>query len=248
MPVPTSRGGGKLVLEPPEEPLARRVVGAAALRDMLLASPFSSHSRIQLDLLHIFKQFSEGQPCLPELDWAHVAQGRVDPRVVAGPHPLVDPLPQMLGVGKRLAVDEPLFRLLLADSITALSYGQPFSDRDLSMPNTSSISSIEALANSLPRSVWKTWMSDRGDPTVANAAFTRPESCRSPTECPTISRCRGRPADRRSSTSARCARMSGRLRHGCEARARRSACRAGSAAGPRSASSRKAGASSSSMR
>lgn len=44
MPVPTSRGGGKLVLEPPEEPLARRVVGAAALRDMLLASPFSSHS------------------------------------------------------------------------------------------------------------------------------------------------------------------------------------------------------------
>lgn len=162
MPVPTSRGGGKLVLEPPEEPLARRVVGAAALRDMLLASPFSSHSRIQLDLLHIFKQFSEGQPCLPELDWAHVAQGRVDPRVVAGPHPLVDPLPQMLGVGKRLAVDESLFRLLLADSITALSYGQPFSDRDLSMPNTSSISSIEALANSLPRSVWKTWMSDRG--------------------------------------------------------------------------------------
>ena len=74
---------------------------------MLLASPFSSHSRIQLDLLHIFKQFSEGQPCLPELDWAHLAQGRVDPRVVVEPHPLVDPLPQMLGVGKRLAVDEP---------------------------------------------------------------------------------------------------------------------------------------------
>lgn len=60
-----------------------------------------------VDLLHIFKQFSEGQPCFPELDRAHVAQGRVDPRVVAGPHPLVDPLPQMLGVGKRLAVDEP---------------------------------------------------------------------------------------------------------------------------------------------
>lgn len=107
MPVPTSRGGGKLVLEPPEEPLARRVVGAAALRDMLLASPFSSHSRIQLDLLHIFKQFSEGQPCFPELDRAHVVQGRVNPRVVVEPHPLVDPLPQMLGVGKRLAVDEP---------------------------------------------------------------------------------------------------------------------------------------------
>jgi len=72
----------------------------------------------------------------------------VDPRVAVEPHPLVDPLPQTLGVGKRLAVDGPLFRLLLADSITALSYGQPFPDRDLSMPKASSISSIEALASS----------------------------------------------------------------------------------------------------
>ena len=40
-------------------------------------------------------------------DWAYAAQGLVGPRVAVEPHPLVDPpLPQMLGVGKRLAVDE----------------------------------------------------------------------------------------------------------------------------------------------
>lgn len=104
-----------------------------------------------MDLQHKFRQASEGQPCFPELDRAHVAQGRVDPRVAVEPHPLVGPLPQMLGAGNDSRWTSPLFRLLSADSITALSYGQPFSDRDLSMPKTSSISSIEALANLLPR-------------------------------------------------------------------------------------------------
>lgn len=60
-----------------------------------------------MDLQHKFRQASEGQPCFPELDRGHVAQGRVDPLVVVEPHPLVDPPPKMLGVGKRLAVDEP---------------------------------------------------------------------------------------------------------------------------------------------
>lgn len=59
-----------------------------------------------MDLQHKFRQASEGQPCFPELDRGHVAQGRVDPLVVVEPHPLVDPPPKMLGVGKRLAVDE----------------------------------------------------------------------------------------------------------------------------------------------
>lgn len=73
---------------------------------------------------------------------------------VVGPRPLVDPLPQMLGVGKRLAADEPPLQAVVGRLDHALSYGQPFSDRDLSMPKTSSISSIEeTLANSLPRSV-----------------------------------------------------------------------------------------------
>lgn len=31
----------------------------------------------------------------------------MDPRIVVEPHPLVDPPSKMLGVGKRLAVDEP---------------------------------------------------------------------------------------------------------------------------------------------
>lgn len=44
-------------------------------------------------------------------DWAYAAQGLVGPRVAVEPHPLVDPpLPQMLGVGKRLAVDESPLR------------------------------------------------------------------------------------------------------------------------------------------
>ena len=104
-----------------------------------------------VDLLHIFKQFSEGQPCFPELDRAHVAQGRVDPRVVAGHTHSLTLCRRCSVSGNDSLWTSPLFRLLLADSITALSYGQPFPDRDLSMPKTSSISSIEALANSLPR-------------------------------------------------------------------------------------------------
>ena len=49
------------------------------------------------------------------------------------------------------------------DSTTALSYGLPFPDGDLLMSNTSSSSSIFALSNSLPRSVWNTSTSVRGE-------------------------------------------------------------------------------------
>lgn len=84
-------------------------------------------------------------------------------------------------------------------------------------------------------------MSDRGP-----RWRTPPSSGRSRAGCRPSARwsrgCRGRPTGRRSSASVRCARTSGRLRHGRGARARRSACRAGSAAGPRSASSQNAGA------
>ena len=41
------------------------------------------------------------------------------------------------------------------------------------MSNTSSSSSIFALSNSLPRSVWNTSTSVRGKSSVANAAMTR---------------------------------------------------------------------------
>lgn len=45
-------------------------------------------------------------------------------------------------------------------------------DSDLSMPKASSIRSISALSNSLPRSVWKTSMSEIGKESVANADLT----------------------------------------------------------------------------
>lgn len=52
----------------------------------------------------------------------------------AEPHPLVDPPCRRCSVsGNDSRWTSPLFRLLLADSITALSYGRPFSDGDLSM-------------------------------------------------------------------------------------------------------------------
>lgn len=41
----------------------------------------------------------------------------MDPRVVAETHPLVDPLPQTLGVGKRLAVDESTNKTLKAEFV-----------------------------------------------------------------------------------------------------------------------------------
>lgn len=45
-------------------------------------------------------------------------------------------------------------------------------DSDLSMPRASSIRSISALSNSLPRSVWNTSMSGIGKEGVANAGLT----------------------------------------------------------------------------
>lgn len=67
-------------------------------------------------------------------DWAYAAQGLVGPRVAVEPHPLVDPPCRRCSVsGNDSRWTSPLFRLLLADSITALSYGRPFSDGDLSM-------------------------------------------------------------------------------------------------------------------
>ena len=55
-------------------------------------------------------------------------------------------------------------------------------DSDLSMPKVSSIRSISALSNSLPRSVWNTSMSEMGKETVANADLTSRASFLGPTE------------------------------------------------------------------
>ena len=64
-------------------------------------------------------------------------------------------------------------------------------DSDLSMPKASSIRSISALSNSLPRSVWKTSMSEMGKESAANADLTGPASFLGPAEWPTISLLQG---------------------------------------------------------
>lgn len=59
-------------------------------------------------------------------------------------------------------------------------------DSDLSMPRASSIRSISALLNSLPRSVWNISMSGIGKEGVANAGLTGRASFPGPAEWPTI--------------------------------------------------------------
>ena len=60
-------------------------------------------------------------------------------------------------------------------------------ESDRSMPNVSSMRSISALSNSLPRSVWKTSMSEIGNSRVAKAALTSFAPLLLPAEWPTIS-------------------------------------------------------------
>lgn len=60
-------------------------------------------------------------------------------------------------------------------------------DSDLSTPKASSIGSIPASSNSLPRSVWKTSMPEMGKESVANADLTGRASFPGPAGWPTIS-------------------------------------------------------------
>lgn len=64
-------------------------------------------------------------------------------------------------------------------------------DSDLSMPKASSIRSISALPNSLPRYVWNTSMSEMGKEGVANAGLTSRASFLGPAEWPAISLLQG---------------------------------------------------------
>ena len=59
------------------------------------------------------------------------------------------------------------------------------------MLKASSIRSISALSNSLPRSVWNTSMSEMGRESVANADLTGRASFPGPAERPTISLLQG---------------------------------------------------------
>lgn len=73
--------------------------------------------RLEVDLLHILNSFQGNSPASPNPTGSHVAQSLVDPRVFAEMHPLVDLLPQTLGVGKRLAVDESISKTLKAEFV-----------------------------------------------------------------------------------------------------------------------------------
>ena len=107
---------------------------------------------------------------------------------VVGPRPLVDPLPQMLGVGKRLAADEPPSsgccwptRSRVVVRAALLRQG-PLDAEDLE--HLVYRGDVGELASAV-----RVKRFDVGQgPTVANAAFIRSESRRLPAECPMVSR------------------------------------------------------------
>ena len=144
-----------------------------------------------MDWQHLFGRFREGQPRLPELDRRHVAQRRVDPEVVVPVHVVRELGPELARRAERLAVDELGLQYPVGRLVDGVVVGQPLADSDLSMPKASSIRSISALSNSLPRSVWKTSMSEMGREGVANAGLTGRASFPDPAEWPTVSLLQG---------------------------------------------------------
>ena len=127
-----------------------------------------------VDWQHLFGRFREGHPRLPELDRRHVAQRRVHPEVVVPVHVVREPGPELARRAERLAVDELGLQYPVGRLVDGAVAGEPLADGDLSMPKASSIGSISALSNSLPRSVRNTSMSEIGKEGVANAEFDRP--------------------------------------------------------------------------
>lgn len=64
----------------------------------------------------MLKQFLQGQSCIPELNWAHVAQRRMHPLLVAPPDAWVGLAAELAEVGERPPIDE----LLLQDPVGGL--------------------------------------------------------------------------------------------------------------------------------
>lgn len=127
------------------------------------------------------------RPAPPELDGAHVAQGRVDPEVVLPVDPIEQGGAQPLLGAEPPARDEPLFRIWFVDSTTALSCGLPGLETDLAIPKSAGIASISALQNSGPRSEWDASIPSRGNSMFESAALTSAASLRRPHEHPIIS-------------------------------------------------------------
>lgn len=113
---------------------AARALGARAVADLGLPSVAAlafppgflarrrqhlAGSQAPVDLLHLIKQFSQGQSCLPELHRAHVAQRRMDPLLVVPPHIRVELAAELVEAGECPPVDE----LPLQDLVGGLDDG-----------------------------------------------------------------------------------------------------------------------------
>lgn len=72
-----------------------------------------------MNLQQLVKQFSQGQSCIPKLHWAHAAQRRMHPLLVAPPNAWAELEAELAEVGERLPVDE----LLLQDPVGGLDDG-----------------------------------------------------------------------------------------------------------------------------
>ena len=87
-----------------------------------------------LDLLHLIKQFSQGQSCLPELHRAHVAQRRMDPLLVVPPHIRVELAAELVEAGERLPVDELPLQDLVGGLVDLLHLIKQFSQGQSCLP------------------------------------------------------------------------------------------------------------------
>ena len=72
-----------------------------------------------MNLQQLVKQFSQGQSRIPELHWAHAAQRRMHPLLVAPPNAWAELEAELAEVGERLPVD----KLLLQDPVGGLDDG-----------------------------------------------------------------------------------------------------------------------------
>lgn len=119
---------------------------------------------------------------------APVSEGGVEPLVVEPPHVPVQVVSQLFEAGAPVAVYEFLLQQAVGRFDHGVVVGFLLRDRERRMSNVSSSSSILALSNSLPLSVWKTSISVRGNSSVANAASTRSAVRFVPVQWPAIAR------------------------------------------------------------
>ena len=69
-----------------------------------------------MDSQQLVRHFLQGQTCIPELNWAHIAQRRMHPLLVAPPNAWVELAAELAEVGER----PPIGELLLRDPVGGL--------------------------------------------------------------------------------------------------------------------------------